>query len=88
MAAGPGQSGSPSAPPISASAARQIASGFQVPVAEVVLEAYHVSAWNGAADDLLVWLEHRHRWNAHPALGYLLSLRHALRLHSGDGPSG
>jgi hypothetical protein len=32
-------------------------------VADVVLDAQQVFAWT-AADDVLVWLEHRHRWTA------------------------
>jgi hypothetical protein len=88
MTADPGQRGSPAGQPISNSAARQLASGFKVPVAEVVLDARQVAAWDGAADDLLVWLEHRHRWTARAALGYLLSLRSALHHRSGEGRSG
>jgi hypothetical protein len=72
------QSGSRAEPPISDNAARQIASAFQVRVADVVMDALQAAAWNGPADDLPVWLEHRHRWDARGALGYLLSLRNAL----------
>ena len=88
MTADPGHSGSPTEPPISDGAARQIAGTFKVPPADVVLDARQVSAWTGVADDLLVWLEHRHHWTARGALGYLLSLRTALRQTAGDGPAG
>lgn len=74
--------------PINLGVARQIASGFQLPVADVVLDAQQVSAWSGNADDLLVWLEHRHLWNARGAFAYLLSLRNALHLRSSEGQAG
>ena len=88
MTADPGPGGSPTDSPISDSAARQIASGFTLPVADVVLDAQQVFAWTAAADDLLVWLEHRHRWTARGAVGYLLSLRSALRHTTSDGSAG
>jgi hypothetical protein len=88
MTVDPGQSRSPEEPPISDNAARQIASAFKMPVADVLLDASQVSAWTGVADDLLVWLEQRHRWSARGAVGYLLSLRRALQHTSSDGPAG
>jgi hypothetical protein len=76
MAAEPSHHG----PPISDRVARHIASGFRVPPADVVFEARLVSGWGGgSSDDLLVWLEHRHSWNARRAVLYLLSLHGALR---------
>ena len=88
MTANPGHSGSQEDSPISDSAARQIARGFKLPLAEVILDARQVSAWAGQNDDLLVWLEHRHAWNARGALAYLLSLRNALQHNSSQGSSG
>ena len=88
MTADLGQSGSPAEPPISDRAARQIASGFTVSVADVMLDAEQVAGWNDPADDLLVWLARRHGWTARGALAYLLSLRNALHLHAGEGPAG
>jgi hypothetical protein len=88
MTADLGQSRSPAEPPISDSAARQIANGFMVSVADVVLDAERVAGWNAPADDLLVWLARRHGWPARGALAYLLSLRNALHLHAGEGPAG
>jgi hypothetical protein len=88
MTADPGHGGPPTAPPISATAARQIAGTFKVLPAEVVQDARQVAAWTGAADDLLVWLERRHHWTARGALGYLLSLRAALQHTASDGPAG
>ena len=87
MTTDPDHSGSLAEPPISDSVARQIASCFRLPVDEVVLDAQQVSTWSGPADELLVWLEQRHRWRARGALAYLLSLRRALHLGSGDGSS-
>jgi hypothetical protein len=84
MTAGP--SGSPTEPPISTSAARQIAGVFELAPAEVVLDAQQTSAWRGPADELLVWIERRHAWHARRALAYLLSLRKALRLSDQPPP--
>ena len=86
MTANPDHSGSLEDPPISDSAARQIAGGFKLPLAEVILDALQVSGWAGQNDDLL--LEHRHAWNAREALAYLLSLRNALQHNSSQGSSG
>ena len=88
MAANPGHSGSQEDSPISDGAARQIASGFKLPLPEVLLDALQVSGWAGQNDDLLVWLEHRHAWTARGALAYLLSLRTALQHNSSQGSSG
>jgi hypothetical protein len=85
MTAGP--SGSPSEPPISTSAARQIAGVFELPLVEVVLDAQQTSAWRGSADELLVWIERRHGWHAHSGLAYLFSLRKALHLTNQPPPT-
>ena len=88
MTANPDHSGSQENSLISDSAARQIAGGFKLPLAEVILDALQVSGWVDQNDDLLVWLEHRHAWNARGALAYLLSLRNALQHNSNQGSSG
>jgi hypothetical protein len=42
----------------------------------------------GSAVTCIVWIEHRHAWNARGALAYLLSLRTALQHNSSQGSSG
>jgi len=84
----PGHSGSQQDPPISDSAARQIASTFKLPVPEVFLDARQVSTWAAPGDDLLVSLEHRHAFLARQAVAYLVSLRKALQGNSTKDASG
>jgi hypothetical protein len=83
-----GQSGSPAEPVISNDVARKLASCFKLSVDDILLDAQAVSGWQRPADDLLVWLEHRHEWRARAALAYLLSLRHVLHLASREHPPG
>ena len=84
----PGHTGSQQDPPISDSAARQIASAFKLPVSEIFLDARQVETWGGPADDLLVSLEHRHAFRARHTVSYLVSLRKALQGNSTKDDAG
>jgi hypothetical protein len=74
--------------PIEDNAAQGIADAFDLAVEEVNRDARQLSAWNGPGDDLFVSLQHDHGWSTSRALAYLLSLRHALRFKSSQGPRG
>jgi hypothetical protein len=82
----PGQSESEQDAPIDDVAASQIASLFELSVDEVMLNARHIAAWTGPNDDLFVWLQNQHGWQARGALAYLLSLRFALHHRAGQSP--
>jgi len=73
--------------PITDSAARQIAGGFNLAVSDVIVDAHEVSSWHGPTDDLLQLLEHRHAFRASTALSYLMSLRIALQRKTNQGKS-
>jgi hypothetical protein len=70
------------ATPISRADARLLAAAYGLPEEEIVTDARIADAWNGPADDLLLWLKGRHRWPSSVALSYLGGLRFAL----GRGP--
>jgi hypothetical protein len=78
-AANPNQDDQHGSHPFSISIARRIAHAFGFTVADVIVDAQQVIKWDDPADELLVWLEQRHHWQASSAFVYLRALRAALR---------
>jgi hypothetical protein len=60
--------------------AHVLAAAFEVSLGSVVEDAKRIGEWRDPADELLVWLQTRHTWNAEYAVAYLAAVRNA----SGD----
>jgi hypothetical protein len=57
--------------------ARVIGEAYEVEWHAVLYDAHVVQRWQQPADELLVWLCTRHRWQAEMAVFYLTALRSA-----------